>query len=174
MQLRLQQLGAMSGHQLRAEWSQVFRAEPSAGLSRDLLVRGVAYKLQERAFGGLSQTSKRMLAGLAAQITGGGASTGLVLSPVLAPGVRLVRDWGGRAHTVIVLEGGFEYRAERYRSLSEIARRITGTHWSGPRFFGVAKGRGHRADNRALAGRGEAERRAHWTRPGPFGRSHGP
>lgn len=139
---RLEQLTAMSGHQLRAEWSQLFRAEPSAGLSRDLLIRGIAYKLQERALGGLSQASKRMFTGLAAQTSCEGASGALDLGPALAPGVRLVRDWGGRAHTVIVLESGFEYQGERYRSLTEIARRITGAHWSGPRFFGVARGRG--------------------------------
>lgn len=140
LQQRLQQLTAMSTHQLRAEWSQVFRAEPSAGLSRDLLIRGIGYQLQERALGGLSQTSKRLLARLARQHSGEG--TVVDPGPVLAPGVRLVRDWGGRAHSVIVLETGFEYQGERYRSLTEIARRITGAHWSGPRFFGVAQGRG--------------------------------
>lgn len=142
LQQRLEQLTAMSSHQLRAEWSHVFRAEPAAGLSRDLLIRGIAYKLQERALGGLSQASKRMLAGLAAQTSSDGVGVFLDLSPALAPGVRLVRDWGGRAHSVLVLENGFEYQGERYRSLTEIARRITGAHWSGPRFFGVARGRG--------------------------------
>ena len=142
MHQRLQQLVALSGHQLRAEWSQIFRAEPSAGLSRDLLIRGIAYKLQERALGGLSQTCKRLLARHAVQISDGDACDGGALGPALAPGVRLVRDWGGHAHSVIVLENGFEYQGERYRSLSEIARRITGAHWSGPRFFGVAQGRG--------------------------------
>ena len=55
----------------------------------------------------------------------------------MMPGVRLVRNWRGKAHTVLVLENGFEYAGERYRSLTEIARRITGSHLSGPRFFGV-------------------------------------
>ena len=145
LQQRLEQLTAMSTKQLRAEWSQVFRAEPASGLSRDLLIRGIAYRLQERALGGLGQSSKRLLAGLAAQTSSDGSGGVLDLGPALAPGVRLVRDWGGRAHSVIVLESGFEYQGERYRSLTEIARRITGAHWSGPRFFGVARraGRGH-------------------------------
>lgn len=142
LQQRLEQLTAMTTKQLRAEWSQVFRAEPATGLSRDLLVRGIAFRLQERALGGLSQSVKRMLAGLAAQATSDGFGVVLDLGPALAPGVRLVRNWGGRAHSVIVLENGFEYQGERYRSLTEIARRITGAHWSGPRFFGVARGRG--------------------------------
>ena len=128
----------MSGHQLRAGWRQAFRAEPPSGLTRDLLIRAIAYRLQERGTGGLSQACKRTLRRLAGQISDEGAARVLTPMPALAPGVRLVRDWGGRAHTVLVLETGFEYRGERYRSLTEIARRITGARWSGPRFFGLA------------------------------------
>ena len=60
----------------------------------------------------------------------------------MKPGTKLVREWHGHAHTVNVLEDGFEYRGERYPSLTRIARRITGVHWSGPRFFGLAKSAG--------------------------------
>jgi hypothetical protein len=63
----------------------------------------------------------------------------LVSAPLLKPGTRLLREWQGRKHTVIVLEHGFEYEGERYLSLTQIARRITGAHWSGPRFFGLRK-----------------------------------
>jgi len=60
---------------------------------------------------------------------------------MLRPGVRLVRDWHGETHSVLVLEDGFDYRGQRCRSLTEIAKTITGTHWSGPRFFGVSEPR---------------------------------
>ncbi len=158
IQERLQQLVSMSGHQLRTEWQQAFRAEPPSGLTRDLLIRAIAYRLQERATGGLSQACKRTLRSLADQTSGEGALGALKLTSALAPGVRLVRDWGGQAHTVRVLETGFEYRGERYRSLTEIARRITGARWSGPRFFGVAKEgattQRSGGDGAALGGRG--------------------
>jgi hypothetical protein len=61
----------------------------------------------------------------------------------------LVRDWGGQAHAVLVLESGFEYQGQRYRSLTEIARRITGAHWSGPRFFGLTRAPGDGETRRA-------------------------
>src|SRR5205823_10437464 len=77
-------------------------------------------------------------AGLAAEIETNGAGV-LAPAPLLKPGTRLLREWGGRTHTVIVLDDGFEFEGERHRSLTEIARRITGAHWSGPRFFGLRK-----------------------------------
>jgi hypothetical protein len=66
--------------------------------------------------------------------------------PLLKPGTRLLREWGGKTHTVIVLDDGFEYESERHQSLTQIARRITGTHWSGPRFFGLRKAAAQSAD----------------------------
>ena len=76
---------------------------------------------------------------LAAKITAEGADGALSLPPTLKPGMRLVREWRGQMHSVLVLENGFEYHDHRYRSLTEIARHITGAHWSGPRFFGVVQ-----------------------------------
>ena len=134
---QLAELASMSGHRLRTEWRREFRAELPQGLTRDLLIRALAHRHQERASGGLSQACKRMLRGLARQISSEGARGALKLAPALTPGIRLVRDWGGQAHSVLVLESCFEYQGQRYRSLTEIAGRITGAHWSGPRFFGV-------------------------------------
>lgn len=120
--------------QLRAEWRRVHRTPAPGRLSRDLLVRGVAYKLQESAIGGLSPATRRKLIG---------ASEGRTKTPPLAettrlrPGTMLVREWHGRGHTVLVQERGFELEGRHYASLSEIARHITGAHWSGPRFFGL-------------------------------------
>ena len=101
------------------------------------MIRALANKLQERAHGGPSLALKRHLNTLA----GGFEKGRLSLDPgvVLKTGARLVRQWRGRTHTVLVLEDGFEYEGQRYRSLTMIAARITGAHWSGPRFFGVTK-----------------------------------
>ncbi len=142
VQDELSRLAGLPGHQLRIEWRRQFRSEPPAGLSRELLLRAVSYKVQERAFGALSQATKRALRNEASKITAEVAKGALGLPPVLTPGVRLVREWRGQTHSVAVLEleHGFEYQGRRYRSLTEIAHHITGAHWSGPRFFGLLRG----------------------------------
>jgi hypothetical protein len=91
-----------------------------------------------------------------AQITAEGADGALRLVPTLKPNVRLVREWRGRAHSVLVLEDGFEYQGQRHRSLTEIARQITGAHWSGPRFFGVVPKRAKGASAFTRRTRGHA------------------
>ena len=110
---------------------------PPLGLSRDLIIRGRADKLQERAHGGPSRALQRRLQTLAGELEKGARSfdPGMVLKT----GASLVRQWRGHTHTVLVREDGFEYEGQRYRSLSVIAEQITGAHWSGPRFFGVNK-----------------------------------
>ena len=126
-----------STHELRLAWRQLYCTEPPRGLSRDLLIRALANQLQERTHGGASRALRRRLHTLAGEFERGGAS----FDPALLPktGTTLVRQWRGRAHTVLVREDGFEYEGQRYRSLSMIADRITGAHWSGPRFFGLTK-----------------------------------
>ena len=124
-------------HELRLSWRKLYRREPPVGLSRDLMIRGLANKMQERAYGGPSPSMSRRLNTLAGEFEKGGPS----FDPgvVLKTGARLVRQWRGHAHTVLVLADGFEYEGQRYRSLTMIAARITGAHWSGPRFFGLIK-----------------------------------
>jgi hypothetical protein len=124
--------------ELRAEWCSLYRTEPPTRLSRDLLLRGIAFHWQERLQSGLSMTVKRRLDALAAQLDGKAASE-FAPDAALKPGTRLVREWHGRAHAVIVLEDGFEYQGRRYASLSRIASLITGTRWSGPVFFGLKR-----------------------------------
>jgi len=131
-------LEAMSTSDLRIQWQQLCRATPPTRLSRDLLVRGIAYLVQECALGGLSASTKRRLRSLAAS-SEQRRSTGDASVISLRPGTKLVREWHQTVHTVNVLDNGFEYEGERYSSLSRIARRITGVSWSGPRFFGVSK-----------------------------------
>jgi hypothetical protein len=125
-------LDSLSIDGLRKEWRRLHQTPPPRRLSRDILLRGITYKLQENAFGGLSKAVLRKLRP---------AKT----SPEkqrrprrsFKPGTRLVREWHGVTHTVVILADGVEWRGQRYRSLSVVAREITGAHWSGPRFFGL-------------------------------------
>ena len=126
-----------STEELRRAWRTLHHAGPPLGLSRDLIIRGLAYELQQRARGGPSRALQRRVRILAADFEKGARS----FHPGIVPktGARLMRQWRGHTHTVLVREDGFEYDGQRYRSLSVIAERITGAHWSGPRFFGLGK-----------------------------------
>ena len=130
-----------STQELRRAWRSLHHTGPPLGLSRDLIIRGLADKLQQRAHGGPSRALQRRLRILAGEFEKGAGS----FDPggVLKTGASLVRRWHGQTHTVLVGENGFEYDGRRYRSLTVIAERITGAHWSGPRFFGINKRRVH-------------------------------
>lgn len=118
-------------------WIESFGKPPPKGISRRLLEYAVAYHLQAGHTGGLTAATKRMLR-QAALSTKESAQTpqGSARSTILSPGSRLVREWHGRAYTVDVTESGVLYNGNHYKSLSEVARTITGARWSGPRFFG--------------------------------------
>ncbi len=133
---KLAALSEMAAVDLRAEWRRLYRAHPPTRVGRHLLELGVAWKLQERVYGGLGTAVKRRLADLAKTMDEKGD---LVHSraATLKPGAKLVREWHGATHDVLVLEDGFQWRGRRWRSLSAIAREISGAHWSGPRFFGL-------------------------------------
>ena len=105
------------------------------------MIRALAHQLQERIESGASPALQRRLQSLAGKFEKGGPS----FDPGIVPktGTMLVRQWRARIHTVLVREDGFEYEGEHYRSLTVIAERITGAHWSGPRFFGLNKRRVH-------------------------------
>ena len=126
-----------STQELRRAWRRLYHTGPPLGLSRDLIIRGLADKLQQRAHGGPSRALQRRLRILAGEFEKGAGS--FDAGGVLKTGASLVRRWRGHTHTVLVGEDGFEYDGQRYRSLTVIAERITGAHWSGPRFFGVNK-----------------------------------
>ena len=132
----LDRLLTLTAAQLRHEWQRLYRTNPPRRLSRDLLRRALAHKIQEQAYGGLSLAARRRLQTLARAMAQDG-EVALKPSPGQKPGARLVREWRGEAHCVLVLDDGFLYRDQRYRSLTAIARVITGAHWSGPRFFGL-------------------------------------
>jgi Protein of unknown function (DUF2924) len=134
---RLAALPTLSLGELRLEWRRLYRADPPR-LSRDIMMRAIAYRLQEIAYGGLSKATQRRLANLASSFEANGTIAPAPI-PRIKPGSRLVREWHGRTHTVNVTDDGFEFEGKAYQSLTKIACVITGAQWSGPRFFGLAK-----------------------------------
>jgi hypothetical protein len=125
---------------LRQQWRALYKAEASPHLTRELLVRAVAYRMQEVALGGLRPGRQRQLRQIAQQFK----QTGAGRTPPrreLKPGTRLMREWQSQTYDVLVLDDGFSWQNTRYRSLSAIARKITGTAWSGPLFFGLKPNR---------------------------------
>ena len=126
-------LAKMPTAELRKQWARLYKNQPPKRTSRDLLLLAVGWKIQARAMGGLNMATKRKLICAA-----GKQDTATSVSAIrLKPGTRLVREWHGEVHEVLVLENGFEWHGKPYRSLSQIACEITSAHWSGPRFFGL-------------------------------------
>jgi hypothetical protein len=117
-------------------WRQIFKKEPPSEIQKDLMLRIIAYRLQEQEFGGLSDAARRRLRQLANAFESDATAT-VSTRPPIKPGTRLVRQWNERVHVVNVEAKSYEYKGARYESLSEIARLITGTRWSGPLFFGL-------------------------------------
>ncbi len=136
LEAQMTEIQAMDLPALRAAWRRHHQAPAPRRLSRNLLIRSIVYKLQEQAHGGLSKATRRRLRILAQAF----AETGRVAldnGTTIRPGTRLVREWRAHTYVVTATESGFDYDGATYGSLSAIARRITGAHWSGPRFFGL-------------------------------------
>jgi len=144
---------------LRRHWRVIFGRTPPPALSKDLLRRMIAFRLQERAFGDLDRESLRFLAGWA-------RNSGPP-SRQLKPGTVLVRDYQNQRHTVTVVPDGFDWQGTTYASLSAIARAITGTAWSGPRFFALARGNGKPARRNHTNGNNRGSVRERRNRPAP-------
>jgi hypothetical protein len=127
--------------QLQRKWRSRLKKEPPSHLEKPLLVPMLAYKLQEQAYGGLKPAIRRRIRELVRSFDRDPKRAGRALSQTvqIKAGTRLLRNWNGETHQVTVSESGFEYGGQRYKSLSEIARLITGTRWSGPLFFGIRK-----------------------------------
>lgn len=126
----------MTYAELHLAWRRYYRTVPAKKMSRDILELGIAWKIQESKFGGLSAAVKRQIADLARTME---AKSDLAKPRVVTPkpGARLLRAWNGATHEVLAVEDGFLWAGKTWRSLSVIAREITGTRWSGPRFFGL-------------------------------------
>jgi Protein of unknown function (DUF2924) len=133
---RLVALPTMNKAALCDLWKQFFHSDPSSQLRRDLMIPILAYRIQEQVFGSLSARTRERLRHLSQAFEKGSDPTA-VRAPLLRPGTRLVRQWGDVVYFVNIQTDGYEYQGIRYKSLPAIARRITGTRWSGPLFFGI-------------------------------------
>lgn len=133
-------LAALERAALRHKWKTLFGAEPSPLLGRLFMVRAIAYRLQQRRFGGLKPFVERLLDRACESRQGAGPQP--VRQARASAGTVLIREWGGVSHRITVLDRSVVYRGHRYKSLSEVARVITGARWSGPLFFGLK----HRAE----------------------------
>jgi hypothetical protein len=134
--LRLGRLKSYSITELKQQWRALYNSEPPHRISRELLTRAVAYRIQEQVYGSLKPSTRRLLFRLADDARSGRP---LRLEPVApaAAGSVLMREWHGVTHEVRVLDRGVLYRRKRYRSLTEVAKVITGAHWNGPQSFGL-------------------------------------
>jgi hypothetical protein len=139
---RLAALKSTPTKELKAQWRELFESEPPA-FNRRYLESRLAYRIQELAYGGLKPETVRRLEMLGEQLDGGNITLRRIradLKPIT--GTRLVREWQGVEQTVTVLADGYEWQGRPYRSLSSVARAITGTRWNGWIFFGLKSRRG--------------------------------
>ena len=136
--MNLARLAELPPEDLKAEWARRFDAS-APNLSPELLRLGIGYKLQEQRLGGVSRGARSVLR----QVKSRSGETAPIkpLPRKLTPGTRLVRDWHGVGHTVVVLADGFQYDGKNWKSLTAVAKAITGVHWNGPRFFGLSVGK---------------------------------
>jgi hypothetical protein len=134
-----QQLAALlqlSKSTLCDRWRQNFKRDPPLTMRREVMIRVIAYRLQEQAFGGLTDVQLRRLRHLASALDAN-PNAAVSSRPPIKPGTRLVRQWKQQVHTVEVEAKGYQYKGAHYESLSEVVRLITGSRWSGPLFFGL-------------------------------------
>jgi len=132
----LADLDKLDSAALKQRWRTLYSTQAPARIGRALLLQAVAYRLQEKVLGGLKASTRRLLK-RAAQAGDQRRTAASTRQSQVRPGTVLIREWHGVSHRVTVLEDGVLLRGVRYRSLSEVARKITGTRWSGPRFFGL-------------------------------------
>lgn len=140
VEAQLTALEEMGTKELQAKWRELYGTPPPKKSRRDFLMRAVAHRLQENAYGGLRAAPRKRLHDIAARLRAGKIPTFTgksQRSKRLTPGTRLVREWNGDTHVVDVTEDGYAFRGKGYASLSAVARAITGARWSGPRFFGL-------------------------------------
>ena len=134
---QIAKLPALSRWQLLDMWQKLYRRTASNGIRRERMVPFLAYRIQENAYGGLKPSTRSEPRRIARSLVRSTASSELILRPRIKLGTRILRQWRGETHEVVVTSSGYEYRSASYASLSEIARQITGTRWSGPAFFGL-------------------------------------
>jgi hypothetical protein len=128
---QIDEIRSLNKNQLRQRWEAMFKKPVPEALTKDLLARMIAYRIQEKAFGGLDRETEKLLESYA---RGDKTSTP---PRRMKSGTVLLREYQGVRHTVTVADGGFIWNDKKYASLSTIAKEITGTSWNGPRFFGL-------------------------------------
>ncbi len=136
LEREIEALADLTRAELVERWRTHYRTDPPKGISQSLLVRAIAYEMQAKRYGGLKPATDRRLR-MIANGTVNADHGGRKSARRLQPGARLVREWNGVSHVVEVIDGGFIWKGDRHRSLSAIARAITGARWSGPRYFGL-------------------------------------
>jgi len=143
LRANMESLCALKPDELAERWRSLFGSDPPARLRRPLLVQALAYRSQEKAFGGLRAATRRLLESVAGDI-GARRSITLQLRRSVKAGSILVREWHGTKYQVTALNDGFMFSGKHFQSLSKIAREITSTRWSGPLFFGLKNSRQER------------------------------
>ena len=137
VELELAALPNLPRDELKERWTELYDVPCPPRMSRKLLRYAIAYRLQENVYGGLDKKTLRLLERATANLAAGRPVVSQ--GSMIKPGTRLLREWHGTMHEVIVLEKGVEFRDKIWPSLSTVAREITGVQWSGPRFFGLKK-----------------------------------
>src|SRR5216684_4025939 len=132
----IEELQKSTSSNLKQRWRALYGTAAPRRISRDLLIRALAYRIQEKALGGLKPSTRRLLAKVATDASAR-RSIQVTPAPTLTPGTILLRDWRGTQHQLIVREHGVEFQGKIYKSLSRVAHRITGSKRSGPLFFGL-------------------------------------
>jgi Protein of unknown function (DUF2924) len=136
VEAELDRLPATPIAELRKRYRDLFRTEPPKAFGPDLLRRSIAHTIQEKAYGGLSPSTRRLLSQMV-NVASVKPSGRLELPQRIKAGSELVRTWKGKTYRVTVMADGFAHEGKTFASLSEIATAITGTKWNGPRFFGL-------------------------------------
>ena len=132
---QIAEVNGMAMPQLKERWAALFNTEPPAQ-NRAHMVKRLAYRIQELAYGGLPEETKTQLREI---VEGHERKSGYLKKNAPIAGTRLIREWNGERHEVTVACNGYEYRGKLFKSLSSVARVITGTRWNGPAFFGLRK-----------------------------------
>jgi len=135
LRTELDRLYTLKPDQLAERWRSLYGSDMPARLRRPLIIQALAYRLQEKALGGLKPATRRLLETAAGR--SGKLRSATQPKRSVQTGAVLVREWHGTKHQVTVLKDGFMFKGRHFESLSKIAREITGTRWSGPLFFGL-------------------------------------
>jgi hypothetical protein len=143
---QIESLQEMSVHDLRSLWEKVFGYQAPATAKSTFLRRAIAWKIQVKAYGGVKPETHKLLLRIAKDPSLAKSPKLSDAVPEIKPGTRLLRSWDGTTHEVIVTPQGYLWRGQTWKSLSRLAREITGTSWSGPAFFGLKSGKKGRSN----------------------------